>query len=86
VFKTIESLPAGRLLTVIDVAERCGADPAVVREEWICAGVEILGRLVRLRAGRVGREYRIDPADLAAFIRECNPGASFGAAFDDEEP
>lgn len=71
-FSVIESLPAGRLMSVAEVADRCAADPHTVRQAWIQEGVEIAGRRVRLAAYRVGHQYRIDPADLARFIRECN--------------
>lgn len=39
---------------------------------WIHKGVRIRGRLVVLRAFRVGNQWRVTREALEAFIRECN--------------
>ena len=55
------------LWTIEQAAEYAAVDPATIRR-WIAAG--------RLRAGKVGRTVRIDPADVRA---------AFGLTVPDEE-
>ena len=71
-------------LTLDEVALQCGRrrpdgtlwhpQPATVRL-WIRTGLRSAGGRVRLRAYRLGREYRVHPRDLVAFLAEVRePG------------
>lgn len=51
-----------KLLTVKDVAEHCQVTRRTVGD-WI--------RTKQLRAMKVGRDWRIDPAHLREFLKAC---------------
>jgi excisionase family DNA binding protein len=59
--KGMKADPADRrLLTVQQVAEICGISPKTVRR-WIASG--------ELHVYRLGRQLRVSPSDLAAFLK-----------------
>ena len=62
-------------LTPADVAAIHGVHRKCVRE-WITVGIRLPdGTRVRLKANRVASRWRIEPADLEAFLARCTAGA-----------
>ena len=44
--------------------------------DWINRGVQTPTGTLRLKATRIGGQYKVRPADLDAFIAACNGGAA----------
>lgn len=74
------SSPARNFLTPLEIGESYGVEKGTVIN-WIRRGVKIAGQRVKLDALRIGSRYRITPAALDEFLRQCSPSAQ---AVDDE--
>lgn len=58
-------------LTLPEIAEELQVDISTICR-WIGSGISVRGRLVRLKALRVGCRWRVTTADLNGFIAELN--------------
>lgn len=62
-------------MTIKEVAQAQRKDPKTVWK-WIREGLVVgAGERVRLKAAKVGRDWRVDPADLEEFSRRLTESA-----------
>jgi hypothetical protein len=66
------------LLTIGEVAGRVGKDPKTVWR-WVRFGIKSRGTVVRLMAIKIGREWMVNPADLAGFLRRLTDASVLAA-------
>jgi len=68
----VDEQPPSKSETITELAARVDRTRNTVFR-WITNGIAVAGRVVKLRAKRVGGRWLISPEAWELFERECNP-------------